>query len=130
MSVDTIGNFLTTIRNAAKLGKRFAVAPYSKMNESIAKILKNEGFVQDVVVEGEGAIKSLKVFLRYVQNESAIHAIDRISTPGRRCYTKATNIQPVKGNIGISILTTNRGLMTDKQAKDMAIGGEIVCSVW
>ena len=129
MSVDTIGNFLTIIRNGFKLGKRSVTAPYSRMIGSIAEILKEEGFIQNFVVEGH-LIKTIKIALRYHNNESAIHAIDRVSTPGRRCYEKVRNLSPVKGNLGILILSTNKGLMTDKRAKDMSMGGEIICSVW
>jgi small subunit ribosomal protein S8 len=129
MSVDTIGNFLTIIRNGLKIGKRVVVAPHSRITASIAQILKNEGFVQDFVVEGD-VKKVIKVFLRYVNNQSAIHAIERVSSPGRRCYEKVRNLNPVKGNLGVLILSTSQGLMTDKQAKDLSVGGEVLCLVW
>jgi small subunit ribosomal protein S8 len=129
MSIDTIGNFLTIIRNGVKLGRKFVVTPHSRITESIALILKEEGFVQDVIIE-EDTFKTIKIYLRYHNNESAIHILERTSTPGRRFYTKAKNLKPVKGNLGIAILSTNRGIMTDKQAKQLVVGGELLCSVW
>ena len=134
MSVDTIGNFLTVIRNGVMGSKRSVVAPYSKMNANIARILKEEGFVRDVqLVTTEGSVrKQLKVVLKYVDGESVIHELTRISTPSRRMYDKVKNIKPVIDGLGISILSTHYGLLTDKQAKSKQTfaGGEIICRVW
>jgi len=133
MSVDTIGNFLTIIRNGLMRSKPSVLASYSRMNEEIAKILKAEGFIKDFEVIQEDPSnpkKSLKIYLKYVDGESVIHELKRISTPGLRRYRGADQIQPVIGNLGISIITTSKGVMTDKQAKELGIGGEVVCSVW
>lgn len=132
MSIDSIGNFLTIIRNGIMASKISVVAPHSNMIEGVARILKQEGFIKDFQVDGENSIKKIKVALKYVQGESAIHAITRVSTPGCRVYSKVKNIKPVVGGFGISILSTSQGLMTDKQAKStgVKIGGEIVCKVW
>jgi len=131
MSIDSIGNFLTIIRNGFILGKRSVNAPFSKMNIAIAEILKDEGFIKDIsTIETDSNIKTLKIFLKYVDGESVIHELTRKSRPSRRYYTGAKNIRPVKGNLGISILSTNKGLMTDKKAKDLSVGGEVICSVW
>ncbi len=131
MSIDSIGNFLTIIRNGFILGKKFVEAPHSKMNFGIAQILKDEGFIRDIQVIGDGPKKKIKVFLKYMDGESVIHELKRMSTPGRRYYEKAKSLKPVKGKLGILILSTNKGqLMTDKQAQEVPVGGEVICSVW
>jgi small subunit ribosomal protein S8 len=130
--MDVIGNFLTIIRNGIKASKPFVVAPHSIMRVEIAKILADEGFIKGVtVVQDELTnFKQIKVALKYVDGESVIHEITRISTPGRRMFTKVGNIKPVIGGLGVSILTTNRGLITNKKAKELSVGGEIICTVW
>jgi small subunit ribosomal protein S8 len=131
VSVDAIGDFLTIIRNGLMVSKRFVVAPYSRMRLSVAKILQDEGFIQDVaVLDDIASKKSIKVTLRYVNGESAIHRIDRRSTPGRRLYTKVDQIKPVIGGLGLSILSTNRGVVSHKKAKEYGVGGEVICTVW
>lgn len=129
MSVDTIGNFLTSIRNAVSRAKRKMVVPYSNMKFEIASVLKKEGFVQDIRIEGEDK-KELVVFLKYVQNESPIHEIKQISKPGRRIYVQNSCIPVVIGGLGIAIITTNKGVITNKQAKELGVGGEVICTVW
>ena len=131
--MDTIGNFLTIIRNAVATSKFFTFARYSRMNHAIGKILKAEGFIKDIeIVEEEAGKKQLKIALKYVGGESVIHSIDRVSKPSRRVYRKVKNFSPVIGGLGVSILTTNKGLMTDKRAKskDAYVGGEVICTVW
>lgn len=130
MSVDTIGNFLTIIRNGIHASHYAIQAPYSRMKFQIASILKDEGFVRDVVVNEEEGKKTLHVVLKYVDGESVIHEINRISTPGRRVYQGITTLKPVIGNLGVAILTTNRGVMTSKAARKFGVGGEVICTVW
>jgi small subunit ribosomal protein S8 len=131
MSIDSIGNFLTNIRNAVMVSKTSVVSPYSKMNDGIAAILKDEGFIRDFTVTAdETGKKSLKVFLKYVDGESVIHEITRVSKPSRRYYTDATSIKPVIGGLGVSVLTTNKGIVSNKKAEDLGIGGEVICTVW
>lgn len=131
MSVDSIGDFLTIIRNGIMVSKPFIQAPYSKMRHSIAQILKEEGFIKDItVVDGENNSKLLKVFLKYVDDESVIHHIQRVSKPGRRTYEGVGAIKPVIGGLGLSILTTNKGIISHKKAKQLGVGGEIICTVW
>lgn len=130
MSVDIIGNFLTIIRNGVLASKTIVRAPYSVMKYQVAQILKDEGFIRDVVVEEDEGKKNIKVSLKYVQGESVIHDITRISKPSRRMYKGFANIDPVIGGLGISILSTNQGIMTDKKAKQLSVGGEVVCTVW
>ena len=133
MSIDTIGNFLTIIRNKIKSSRPYACAPHSKMNEELARILKREGFIKDFEVDATDPVcKQLKLILKYVEGESVIHEVQRISKPSRRVYVKVKNIKPVIGGLGISILSTNRGIMTDKQARELStkVGGELLCQVW
>ncbi len=133
MSIDSIGNFLTVIRNAIMASKPFVLAPCSKMNAEIARILADEGFILGVEeVTLDGGKKRLKVMLKYVDGESVIHSISRVSKPSKRIYAKVKAIKPVIGGLGISIISTNRGVITDKQARDkgMFVGGELLCRVW
>lgn len=131
MSIDTIGDFLTVIRNGVLAIKREVSVPYSRMKHQMADLLKSEGFIKDVVIETDkNNHKQLKVLLKYAEGESVIHEITRISTPGLRRYEGADSIKPVIGGLGISILTTNRGLMTNKKARALGVGGEIICTVW
>jgi small subunit ribosomal protein S8 len=131
MSVDTIGDFLTVIRNGVLASKREVISPYSRLKHEIAQILQDEGFIKDISVEEtEQHHKQLKVFLKYAQGESVIHEITRISTPGRRTYEGVARVKPVIGGLGVTILTTNRGVMTHKKARQLGVGGEILCTVW
>ncbi len=132
MSIDTLGDFLTVIRNGVSASKPFVVVPHSRLKQQIAEILKEEGFIRDYALEDaeDAAYKTIKVLLKYVGGESVIHEIDRVSTPGRRIYKGSTTMTPVIGGLGIAILTTNRGVMTDKKAKALGIGGECICTVW
>ncbi len=130
MSVDSIGNFLTIIRNGVKVSLPFVVAPYSKMNEAIAKILEREGFVRSVEQIEQDGKQRLKITLRYVEGESVIHDLKRISKLSCRSYVGATNIRPVIGGLGLSILSTNQGVLSHKQAKKLGVGGEVICTVW
>jgi small subunit ribosomal protein S8 len=130
MSVDSIGDFLTIIRNGVLSSKRSIVAPYSRLKFEIAQILKDEGFIKDAVVEEDDNKKYVKVFLKYVRGESVIHEITRKSTPGLRKYVGHDSIKPVIGGLGISIVTTNQGVMTNKQARARNVGGELLCTVW
>lgn len=134
MSIDTIANFLTILRNKIMASSPYALTSYSKMNAEIARILKEEGFIKDVeVVEATDVErKSLKIVFKYVNGESVLHEITRVSKPSRRTYSKVKNLKPVINGLGIVILSTNRGVMTDKQAKEanLRVGGEVLCTVW
>lgn len=130
MSVDTIGDFLTIIRNGLRASKPFVFAPYSRLKEQIADILKAEGFIRDYKIEEVDGHKQVKVVLKYMAGESVIHAIKRISTPGRRVYAGHKTIKPVIGGLGVSIITTSRGVMTDRQARQQSLGGEVICTIW
>ena len=131
MSVDNISNFISSLRNViSRAGKRVMVI-HTKLNEKIADVLVQEGFIKkySVLVDEENR-KKLILELKYVDNESAIHEIKQISTQGRRVYSGKKNIPVVIGGLGIAILTTNAGVITDKKARLDGIGGEIICTVW
>ncbi len=130
MSVDFIGNFLTTLRNALRVSKREILSPHSKMNEGISKVLHEEGYIKGYSVEEKEGKRFLRVELKYKKGESVIHAITRVSSPGKRIYRKSSELVPVAGRLGISLLTTNRGLMTDRVARKEMVGGEVICKVW
>ena len=130
MSIDTIGDFLTIIRNGIMRSKFTVEIPYSNLRLELSKILKEEGFINDFVIEGDSLKRKLKIYLRYVDGESAIHEIKRESTPGRRLYARVNELKPVIGGLGVAILTTNRGIMTNKKAKSLQVGGELLCTVW
>lgn len=131
MSIDAIGDFLTIIRNGLMVSKRSVEIPYSTIKLEIVKILEQEGFIRNFSVsENENSHKMIQVTLKYVGGESVIHELTRISRPGRRVYRKSDNLSYVIGKLGISVLTTNKGIMTDKRAKELSVGGEIICSVW
>lgn len=132
MSIDILGNFLTIIRNGIARSKSSVALPYSRLKHDLALILQEEGFISGIEVAHENDIvnKQLKIFLKYVNNESVIHEITRVSKPSRRVYAGVGNMKPVIGGLGISVLTTNKGLLTDKTAKKMRVGGEIICTVW
>jgi small subunit ribosomal protein S8 len=134
---DPIADMLTRIRNAAGAKRSRVDIPASKVKVEIAKILQDEGYVQGFkVVEEtpEGARvpqKFLRVFLKYgPRGERVITGIERISRPGRRVYFGHDDVPPVLGGLGISILTTSRGLMTGRQASKAGVGGEVLCNVW
>ena len=132
MSIDSIADFITIIRNGVMVSKSSVTAPYSQMRYSIAQILKEEGFIHDVTVINTDidSKKGLKVTLKYVDGESVIHEIQRISKPGRRVYAGTKGIKPVIGKLGISIVTTSHGVVANKQAQKLGVGGEIICTVW
>lgn len=131
MSIDTIGDFLTAIRNALLVSKRTVTVPFSNMKMGVAQVLKDEGFIRAFnKTDGERNRSFLTINLKYVKGESVIHELTRKSTPGRRRYEKMKNMEKVIGGLGISILSTNRGIVTDKKARKLSVGGEVLCHVW
>jgi small subunit ribosomal protein S8 len=131
MMTDPIADMLARIRNAALARHDRAEMPHSRLKEHVAKVLKSEGFIDDVrVTEGEGP-KLLTLVLRYGRGkDSAIDGVRRVSTPGRRVYVRHDHIPRVRSGMGVSILSTSRGVMTDKEARKQRVGGELLCEVW
>jgi len=128
---DTIGDFLTTLRNASIAGKETCTVRHSKLRAGIADILLRDGYVSDVnVTEEKPGHRNLVITLKYVDDSSAIVGIERYSKPGRRLYTKYNEIPRVLGGLGTSILTTSKGILSDRDARREKVGGEIICKVW
>jgi len=130
MSIDTVGDFLTVMRNAIKVSKRSIAVPFSQLKFEIARVLKEEGYIKDFTKEAVDDKAKLVVQLKYVSGEPVIHELVRVSTPGRRTYKGVQTMKPVIGGLGIAILTTNAGVITDGKAKKLAVGGEVLCYVW
>jgi len=135
MNTDTISDMLTRIRNGLLARKAQVVLPYSNFKHSLAKVLQSEGYIQTVDVmeksEENGNMKSLQLVLKYDQTGSpVISEIKRVSKPGQRIYSGRMDIPSVMGGVGTTIISTSKGLMTDKQARKNKIGGEIVCQIW
>ncbi len=126
---DPISDMLTRIRNANRALLPAVDVPHSKMKESIAAILKREGYISDFSVEGQTA-RTLKVKLKYQGKKSIIEGLRRVSSPGLRRYVGATEIPRVRGGLGVAVLSTSEGLMTGNQARKKNLGGELLCYVW
>jgi len=120
---------LTRLRNGGRALLPVVELPHSRIKESVAKILKTEGYVGNVAVEGDTA-KKLKIQLKYQGKKSVIEGLKRVSKPGLRKYVGATEIPRVLGGLGVSILSTSEGVMTGTQAKKKNLGGELLCYIW
>lgn len=127
---DPITDMLNQIRNAQAVGKAEILIPMSKIKNEIATILHKEGFLGEVKKSVKGGQKALKIALKYDNNLPAISGLKRISKPGQRIYERVIEIKNVHGGYGISIVSTSKGLMTNKEAKKQKLGGEIICKVW
>lgn len=132
MLTDPIGDFFSRLRNGAKARKESVIAPYSKLKEQILSILKNEGFLIDFEVEEKAkAGKNLVAHLKFQRSGDAVlENIRRISKPGHRIYSEAPKQARVRGGIGFQILSTSKGIMTDKSAVQQKVGGEVLGEVW
>ena len=126
---DPISDMLARIRNANRALLPAVEMPYSRIKESIAGILKREGYIADFAVEGK-LPKTIKLKLKYQGKKSIIEGLRRISTPGLRRYVGATEIPRVLGGLGVAVVSTSEGLLTDLQARKRKIGGELICYVW
>ncbi|MDR2420262.1 MAG: 30S ribosomal protein S8 [Puniceicoccales bacterium] len=129
--MDTVGDFLTVLRNASKAKKPTCRVPASKMRESLLNILKSEGYIADFKPEEDEAHHHyFLVFLKYVQGVSAIVGIERCSKPGCRLYYSQSKIPKILGGLGTAILTTSRGILKGTDAVKQKVGGELLCKVW
>ena len=129
---DPIADMLTRIRNANTAKHDTVDIPASKMKESIAKILLDEGYIKSYEIVGEGVVRTIKITLKYGQdkNQKTITGIKRISKPGLRVYANAENMPKVLGGLGVAIVSTNKGVITDKEARAAHVGGEVLAFVW
>jgi small subunit ribosomal protein S8 len=128
---DPIADMLTRIRNANVVRHETVEMPASKVKKQIAEILKREGFIRDAEYIEDNKQGIIRIFLKYGPNqERVITGLKRISKPGLRVYTQATEVPRVLGGLGIAIISTSKGVMTDKEARQVKSGGEVVCYVW
>ncbi len=128
---DPIADFLTRIRNAVMAGKDRVDVPASRLKLELTKILKEEGFIRTFKVLEEGPQGTIRLYLRYSpEGEPAIHGMERVSRPGRRVYMGVDELPAVWRGIGIAVVSTSKGLMTDARARELRVGGEVMCKVW
>lgn len=133
--MDPISDMLSRIRNAARVGHREVLIPFSNFKKEIAEILKENKFIEDVSRESEGKKDFLKIALKYFRDEkgnrlSCIQGIRRVSRQGQRIYVGKDRLPVVKKGYGLAIISTSQGLMTDSQARKAGLGGEIICEIW
>ena len=127
---DPISDFLTRLRNASRAGKNEVAAPYSKIKAEIARILKQEGYISNYEVESSDEKPQLKVVTKFVNRAPAITGLKRVSKPGLRKYVGADEVPRVLGGLGITILSTSKGIMSGREAKKQNVGGELLAYVW
>ena len=128
---DPIADYLTRIRNAVAAGHDTVEIPASKLKREMSTILKREGYIRDVTVQGEPPKQVLKITLKYgPDRESVITGLQRVSKPGLRQYVNSDSVPRVLGGLGIALLTTSRGIMTDREARKSRTGGEVLCQIW
>ncbi|MDD3122500.1 MAG: 30S ribosomal protein S8 [Candidatus Izemoplasmatales bacterium] len=128
---DPIADMLTRIRNANQMKKQTVDIPASKLKTEILTVLKQEGFITDFVVVNEGVQGLIKVTLKYLQNsERAVRGLKKISKPGLRVYAKSDELPRVLNGLGIAVVSTSRGIMTDREARKQQVGGEVIAYVW
>jgi small subunit ribosomal protein S8 len=128
---DPIADMLTRIRNSIKARHNSVDIPGSKMKTELAKILKEEGFIRNYKFVKDGKQGILRVYLKYVQGkDSAILGLQRVSKPSRRVYLKSKDIKPVMNGMGVAVISSSQGIITDKKARADNLGGEVVCTIW
>jgi small subunit ribosomal protein S8 len=128
---DPIADMLTRIRNAITARKAKVIMPSSKLKRRLAEVLKEEGFVGSISFEEDGKQGLLGIELRYDNNnDNAIQGLRRVSKPGQRSYVRHTTLPKVRSGLGVAILTTSKGIMTEREARKQGLGGELLCEVW
>jgi len=130
MMTDPIADMLTRIRNAGQAGHRWADMPISKVKIQLAELLKKNAFVFDYKVLDDGHHGVLRVYLKYHEGQPIIRHLERVSTPGRRQYVGATDIPRVRNGLGMAILSTSSGILSDREARRHGVGGELMALVW
>jgi small subunit ribosomal protein S8 len=127
---DPISDMLTRIRNSAMAGQRVVEMPASKIRREIAKILVKQNFVEKFVVIADGRQGWMKILLRYTDGVPAIQGLIRVSSPGRRTYSGFDSVPKVKNGLGLAIVSTSKGVLTDTECRAQKVGGEVLCKVW
>lgn len=131
MMTDPIADMLTRIRNAVRVERPFVEMPVSKVKRGLAEVLKREGYIWDWAEVDMSPVKHLRLDLKYGPNgERVIRHIRRVSKPGRRIYSRSAELRPVLNGLGISILSTSSGVMSDREARKQKLGGEVLCELW
>lgn len=132
MMTDPIADMLTRIRNGHMAKLLYVSCPYSNLKKNILNVLKDEGYIKDFVEqEGEDKFKELEITLKYSnRGEPGIKEIHKVSKPGRRMYTSIEDLKPYYNNMGISIISTSKGVISDNKAKQLGVGGEVICQVF
>ena len=132
MITDSIGNYLTSIRNAMLAEHKVVRIPSSNIKKEITKVLMDQGYILNYILDKDGVHETIKIALKYnsITKVPAIRGIDRISTPGLRKYSNSKDLPRVLNGLGIAVISTSQGIMTDKKARKMKIGGEIICYVY
>jgi len=127
---DPIADALTRIRNANMVKHETVEIPASKLKVELMKLLKEEGFIGDYEIVEAGKFKNIKVTLKYANGKPVITNLQRVSTPGLRTYSKSKNIPKVLDGLGVAVISTSKGLLTDRKARAEKVGGEILCHIW
>ena len=130
MTTDPIADMLTRIRNAQMASLPIVEIPFSKLKYKLAKILEREKFIERVIRKKVKNVKNIKIFLKYIDKKPAILKLKRVSKPGRRFYYSYKEIKSVKKGYGIAVISSSKGIITDKKARQQKIGGEILCEIW
>ena len=131
MMTDPIADMLTRIRNAVRVERPHVDMPISKVKRGLAEVLKREGYIWDWEEAQDKPANLLRVHLKYGPNgEKVIRRIRRVSKPGRRVYSGAAQLKPILGGLGISVISTSRGVISDREARQRKLGGEILCEIW
>jgi len=128
--MDPISNFIIQIKNAGEAGKETVVLPHSKLKESITQVLEKNGFIKTQTKKGKKMNKSLEITLLYEGNIPRVKGVERVSTPSKRIYYNANDLKPVKNGYGSLILSTSKGILTEKEARKEKIGGEALFKIW
>lgn len=128
--MDPIADMLSRIKNAQAVLKPAIKVPFSRLKFSLAKVLEKENFLGSIEKKGRVPKKYIKINLKYQDKQSAIRGLKRISRPGQRIYASRRQLRPIKQGYGLIVLSTSSGLMTDKEAKQKGVGGEIICEIW
>ncbi len=131
MMTDPIADMLTRIRNSVRVEKQFVDLPFSNMKKNIAEVMKREGYIRDYQIVEAQPVNIIRIQLKYGPNgEKVIRHIQRVSKPGCRVYSSAADLKPVLNGLGVSVVSTSKGLLSDREAKNQQVGGEIICEIW
>ncbi len=128
---DSLGDMLTRIRNGQRARKQTIMSPASNLRANVLEVLKQEGYIRGYTREKAAmGVEQLKIELKYFENQPVIRSLDRVSKPGRRVYSKIKDLKPINNGLGIIVLSTPKGVLSDGKARELNVGGEVLCSVF